>query len=62
VVAFIQPAVGSTLTSTEVADHAQLILPHTNGRRRSFSFSALPLTPTGKVVKAELIKMAASTQ
>src|SRR6266403_2572472 len=62
VVAFIQPAVGSTLTSTEVADHATAHLAPYKRPSQIVLVSALPLTPTGKVVKAELTKMAASTQ
>jgi len=59
VVAFVQPAPGSSLTSTEVADHAAGHLAPYKRPSQIVLLSALPLTPTGKVVKAELTKMAA---
>ena len=60
VVAFVQPAPGSSLTSTQLAEHAAGHLAPYKRPSQIVLVSALPLTPTGKVVKAELTKMAAS--
>ena len=59
VVAFVQPAPGSSLTSTQLAEHAAGHLAPYKRPSQIVLLSALPLTPTGKVVKAELTKMAA---
>jgi long-chain acyl-CoA synthetase len=60
VVAFVQPAPGSSLTSTQLAEHAAGHLAPYKRPSQIVLVSALPMTPTGKVVKAELTKMAAS--
>jgi len=60
VVAFVQPAAGSSLTSTQLAEHAAGHLAPYKRPSQIVLVSALPMTPTGKVVKAELTKMAAS--
>jgi acyl-CoA synthetase (AMP-forming)/AMP-acid ligase II len=59
VVAFVQPAPGSSLTSTQLAEHAAGHLAPYKRPSQIVLVSALPMTPTGKVVKAELTKMAA---
>jgi len=59
VVAFIQPAPGSSLTSTQVEEHAAGHLAPYKRPSQIVLVSALPMTLTGKVVKAELTKMAA---
>src|SRR5437879_2581421 len=56
VVAFVQPAPGSSLTSTQLAEHAAGHLAPYKRPSQIVLLSALPLTPTGKVVKAELTK------
>ena len=58
VVAFVQPAPGSTLTSTQLAEHAAGHLAPYKRPSQIVLVSALPMTPTGKVVKAELAKIA----
>jgi acyl-CoA synthetase (AMP-forming)/AMP-acid ligase II len=58
VVAFVQPLPGSPLTA---ADLAEYLAPHLALYKRPSQFllvSAIPVTPTGKVIKAELPKMA----
>jgi long-chain acyl-CoA synthetase len=59
VVAFIQLAPGSSLTTSDLADYAAgRLAPYK--RPSHFVFvDAMPLTPTGKVRKEELTKMAA---
>jgi len=60
VVAFVQLSKDSKLTAAELADSvAQQLAPY---KRPSdvFLVDALPVTPTGKIVKDELAKMAAS--
>jgi acyl-CoA synthetase (AMP-forming)/AMP-acid ligase II len=59
VVAFVQPAPGSTLTSTQLAEHAAGHLAPYKRPSQIVLVPALPMTPTGKVVKTELTKMAA---
>jgi acyl-CoA synthetase (AMP-forming)/AMP-acid ligase II len=57
VLAFIQPLPDSTLTSSELAEYAA---PHLAAYKRPSQIvilQSLPLTPTGKVVKAELARM-----
>jgi long-chain acyl-CoA synthetase len=60
VVAFVQPAPGSSLTSAHVAEHAAGHLAPYKRPSQIVLVLALPMTPTGKVVKGELTKMAAS--
>jgi acyl-CoA synthetase (AMP-forming)/AMP-acid ligase II len=58
VVAFVQPLPGSPLTATDLAEY---LAPHLAPYKRPAQFllvSAIPVTPTGKVIKAELPKMA----
>jgi|HubBroStandDraft_1064217.scaffolds.fasta_scaffold00277_4 long-chain acyl-CoA synthetase len=57
VVAFVQPVLDSSLTATDLAEYvAQHLAPY---KRPSqiILVPAMPVTPTGKVVKAELAKM-----
>lgn len=59
VVAFVQPLPGSPLTDTELAEHAARHLAPYKRPSQFLLVPAMPLTPTGKVVKDELAKMAA---
>lgn len=59
VVAFVQPAQGVSLTSTQLAEHAAQHLAPYKRPSEIFLVTAMPMTPTGKVVKDELKKMAA---
>ena len=57
IVAFVQPVTESSLTVAELAEFAQLRLAPYKRPSQILLVTALPLTPTGKVVKAELAKM-----
>ena len=57
VVAFIQPLPDSTLTALEFAQYAARNLAEYKRPSKIVLVSSMPLTPTGKVVKAELAKM-----
>jgi long-chain acyl-CoA synthetase len=57
VIAFVQTAAGSSLTSTQMAEHAAQHLAPYKRPSQIFLVPAMPLTPTGKVIKAELVKM-----
>lgn len=59
VIAFVQPAPGSLLTSTQVAEYAAQHLAPYKRPSQILLVSEMSLTPTGKVVKDELRKMAA---
>jgi acyl-CoA synthetase (AMP-forming)/AMP-acid ligase II len=54
VVAFVQPLPGSPLTADELAGYAALHLAQYKRPSQIVLVSAMPLTPTGKIVKAEL--------
>src|SRR5437870_1655165 len=56
--AFVQLLPASLLTATELAEHAARHLAPYKRPSRILLTPALPLTPTGKVAKAELAKMA----
>jgi long-chain acyl-CoA synthetase len=58
VVAFIQPQPGSKLTATQVAEYAAQHLASYKRPSQILLVPSMPLTPTGKVVKGELAKMA----
>jgi acyl-CoA synthetase (AMP-forming)/AMP-acid ligase II len=58
VVAFLQLAPGATTTTAEFAEHAARSLAPYKRPSRFLFVSSMPLTPTGKVVKDELEKMA----
>ena len=60
VVAFVQPASGSSLTSAQLAQHAAQHLARYKQPSQIFLVPTMPLTPTGKIVKDELRKLAAS--
>lgn len=62
VVAFVEPAPSSSLTSAQLAEHAAAHLAPYKRPSQIVLVSALPMTPTGKVVKTELTKMAASSR
>jgi long-chain acyl-CoA synthetase len=59
VIAFVQLSPGSAATATEVADHAARNLAPYKRPSHLVVVDAMPLTPTGKVRKEELTKMAA---
>jgi long-chain acyl-CoA synthetase len=61
VVAFIQSAPGSSLTASEVADYAAKNLAPYKRPSHIVFVPELPVTLTGKVIKAELVKMAEYT-
>jgi len=58
VIAFIQPQPGSMLTPTQVAEYAAQHLASYKRPSQILLVPSMPLTPTGKVVKGELAKMA----
>jgi len=58
VVAFVQPLPYSPLTADELADHAALHLAQYKRPSQIVLVSAMPVTPTGKIVKGELKKIA----
>jgi len=60
VVAFIQLSPGSSVSTTELADHAAKNLAPYKRPSQILLVREMPLTPTGKVRKDELTKMAAS--
>jgi long-chain acyl-CoA synthetase len=63
VIAFVQTAPGSALTAEMIAEHAALQLAPYKRPSRILLVPAMPLTPTGKVMKEELSKsIAAETQ
>jgi long-chain acyl-CoA synthetase len=57
VIAFIQPLPDSQLTVSEFAEYAAQYLAPYKRPSRILLVPNMPLTPTGKVVKAELAKM-----
>ena len=57
VIAFVQPLPQSSLTVPEVAEHAARHLALYKQPSQIFIVPAMPVTPTGKIVKAELAKM-----
>jgi long-chain acyl-CoA synthetase len=63
VIAFVQTAPDSPLTAEKIAEHAALHLAPYKRPSRILLVPAMPLTPTGKVMKEELSKsVAAETQ
>ncbi len=61
VMAFIQPSSGSTLTSRQMAQFAEKHLAPYKRPSQIVILPTIPLTPTGKVAKAELRKMITSS-
>jgi long-chain acyl-CoA synthetase len=61
VVAFVQLLPDSPHTTTELAEHAARHLAPYKRASQFLLVTAMPLTPTGKVVQDELAKMAAHT-
>src|SRR5487761_1724455 len=57
-VAFVQPLPISSLTAAELAEHAARVLASYKRPSQIVLIPAMPLTPTGKVMKDELAKMA----
>ena len=60
VIAFVQLSPGSSVSTTELADHAAKNLAPYKRPSQILLVREMPLTPTGKVRKEELSKMAAS--
>jgi len=58
VIAFVQLAPGSSVSSTELSEYAAAYLAPYKRPSQILLVSAMPLTPTGKIVKDELAKMA----
>ena len=61
VVAFVQPLPNSSLTAAELAEHAARVLASYKRPSQIVLILAMPLTPTGKVMKDELAKVAHHT-
>lgn len=59
VIAFIQPVAGSALTADQLTGYAEKNLAPYKRPSQILIVSALPLTPTGKVIKEELKQAAA---
>jgi long-chain acyl-CoA synthetase len=57
VIAFVQLVPGSTVTATELAEHAARNLAPYKRPSQVIIVPAMPVTPTGKVIKDELAKM-----
>jgi long-chain acyl-CoA synthetase len=58
IIAFVQPAPDSSLATVEVAEYAARHLAAYKRPSLILLVSAMPVTPTGKVIKGELAKMA----
>jgi len=58
VVAFVQPLPGSSLTADDLTEYAAVHLAQYKRPSQILLVSSMPLTPTGKIVKAELKKVA----
>jgi long-chain acyl-CoA synthetase len=58
VVAYVQPLLDSPLTTGDLADYAARHLAAYKRPAQIILVPAMPVTPTGKIVKAELAKMA----
>ena len=57
VVAFVQPLPDSSLTAADLAEYAALHLAQYKRPSQILLVPSMPLTPTGKVVKGELVKL-----
>jgi acyl-CoA synthetase (AMP-forming)/AMP-acid ligase II len=62
VIAFVQTSPESSVTESEIAEHAARHLAAYKRPSHIIMVSAMPLTPTGKVVKGELAKMMPAVQ
>ena len=60
VIAFVQPLPDSSLTSADLAEFAAQHLAQYKRPSQILLIPSMPLTPTGKVVKGELTKLAAA--
>ena len=58
----MQPIEGTPLTTIELAEHASRHLAPYKRPSHILFIPSMPLTPTGKIVKAELAKMAADAK
>ena len=61
VIAYVQPSPGSTITVADLADHAARNLAPYKQPSQILLVPEMPITPTGKVRKDELVKMMAPT-
>ncbi|MBV8478652.1 MAG: hypothetical protein JOZ36_18485, partial [Acidobacteria bacterium] len=59
--AFVQPSPGAGLTAKDLAQYAAGQLASYKRPTRILLVPTLPMTPTGKIIKGELTKMAAQT-
>ncbi|HVB57979.1 MAG TPA: class I adenylate-forming enzyme family protein [Candidatus Acidoferrales bacterium] len=59
IIAFVQPHPGSPLTAAELAEHAARHLASYKRPSHIFLIEEMPMTPTGKIAKGELAKIAA---
>jgi acyl-CoA synthetase (AMP-forming)/AMP-acid ligase II len=59
ILAFVQPVEGALLTTTELAEHASRHLAPYKRPSQILFIPSMPVTPTGKIMKAELAKMIA---
>ncbi len=57
ILAFVEPVSGSPLTPTELAEHAARHLASYKRPSRILFIPSMPVTPTGKIAKAELVNM-----
>jgi acyl-CoA synthetase (AMP-forming)/AMP-acid ligase II len=57
VVAFVQPLPDSSLMAADLAEYAALHLAQYKRPSRILLVPSMPLTPTGKVIKGELVKL-----
>ncbi|HET9406362.1 MAG TPA: AMP-binding protein [Candidatus Sulfotelmatobacter sp.] len=60
VIAFVQLSAGSSLTTRDLAEYAAQHLAPYKRPSRIVILSSMPVTPTGKIIKGELAKFAAS--
>ena len=58
ILAFVQPSVGTHLTETALAEYAAKHLAPYKRPSHIVLVSDLPMTPSGKIAKADLAKMA----
>jgi len=57
VIAFVQPSQDSTVTAADLAEYAAQHLAPYKRPSQILLVPTMPVTPTGKVVKAELAKL-----
>jgi acyl-CoA synthetase (AMP-forming)/AMP-acid ligase II len=62
IVAFVQAQPDSRLTAVDLAEYAALHLAQYKRPSQILLVSAMPVTPTGKILKGELSKIAEESQ